>query len=112
MISMPNSTHFLIDSLERAWAATRRWRRFASLTAMAISSSENWFSSAPMPVISSPVRLILIVSTPHFISWRTLRRMSSGPETTIPRFRPSWGMCGSEASPRPPTAVISGPAAV
>ena len=78
---------------------------------MATSSSDIGVSSAPIPVISSPERFSLIASTPYLISVRTTRRTSSGPDTTIPRFNPSCGICDGAASPSPPTVVISGPAA-
>ena len=46
-----------------------------------------------------------------FDELRTVRRISSGPETTMPRLSPSCGMCEGAESPSPPTVVISGPAA-
>ena len=51
-------------------------------------------------------------STPYLMRVRTVCRTCSGPETTRPRLRPSWGMWGGAASPSPPVVVISGPAAV
>ena len=112
MFWMPWRTHCLTDSDERAWAATTLPRHLASFTAMATSSSDIGVSSARVPVISSPERFSLIESTPYLISVRTVRRTSSGPDTTMPRFRPSCGMWDGAESPRPPTVVISGPAAV
>ena len=109
---MPWRTHCLIESDDLACAESTLPRLRASCTAIATSSSAICVTSAGMPVISSPDRFSLIESTPHLISVRTSRRISSGPDTTMPRFRPLSGMCGFVASPRPPTVVISGPAAL
>ena len=111
MFWMPWRTHCMTEPEERACAASTLPRALASFTAIATSSSDIGVSSALMPVISSPERLSLMESTPYLISVRTVRRTSSGPETTRPRFSPSCGICEGAESPRPPTVVISGPAA-
>ncbi len=111
MLRMPWRTHCLTELAERAWAESALLRARASFAAIATSSSDIGVSSAPMPVISSPERFSLMESTPYLISVRTTRRISSGPETTRPRLSPSCGMWEGAESPRPPTVVISGPAA-
>ena len=111
MFWMPWRTHCLTEPDERACADSTLLRQRASEAAIATSSSDIGVSSAPMPVMLSPDRLSLMESTPYLISVRTVRRISSGPETTRPRLSPSCGICEGEESPRPPTVVISGPAA-
>ena len=112
MFWMPWRTHCLTEPDERACAARTLLRARASEAAIATSSSDIGVSSAFMPVISSPERLSLMLSTPYLISVRTVRRTSSGPLTTMPRLRPSCGICEGAESPSPPTVVISGPAAL
>ncbi len=60
-----------------------------------------------MPVIDSPDRLILIVSTPYLANMRTQRRISSPPLTTAPNANSFCGRCGAVVSPSPPGTVIS-----
>ena len=79
MFWMPWRTHCLTEPDERACADSTLLRQRASCAAIATSSSDIGVSSAPMPVIASPERLSLMESTPYLISWRTVRRTSSGP---------------------------------
>src|ERR1700743_2776603 len=108
---MPCLTHCLTDPDERACADRTLFRQRASEAALATSSSDIGVSSAPMPVRDSPERFSLIESTPYLIRVRTVRRTSSGPETTSPRLRPGWGIREGAESARPPTGALSGPAA-
>src|SRR4030095_6039905 len=94
MTSIPCRMHCLTDSHERACAATRLPKRLASVTHIAISSSENGVYSAGSPVMYSPDRLILIWSTPHLTNCRTQRRTSSGPDTTAPKLNSCCGRGG------------------
>ena len=89
MFWMPWRMHCLTEPDERACADSTLLRQRASDAAIATSSSDIGVSSAPMPVIASPDRLSLMESTPYLISVRTVRRISSGPDTTMPRFKPS-----------------------
>ena len=108
MISMPCRTHCLTDSQDRAWAATRLPRMWASRTAMATSSSLiQVVPAGGVGVKLSPDRFSFTWSTPYLRNMRTALRISSAPLTSTPKLNSGNGRCGRVSSPSPPATVIS-----
>ena len=98
----------MTDSHDRAWAATRLPRIFASRTAMPTSSSLiQVVPAGEVCVKLSPERLSLTWSTPYLRNIRTTLRISSAPLTITPKLNSGNGRWGSVSSPRPPATVIS-----